>query len=93
MYANVKNLSGKLEDFLVQTTPKQISYPTNNALNTTRETLMGQSSPSHSGEGKVEEIHVACDAAEKDKINGKIQVQQAAQRPCAASMMSKIMKQ
>ena len=74
----------------MQTIAKEMHYPYNQcSVTTTREILMGQSSPSQISEGKVEESHVAHDVANKCKISGKIQTQHAVHNPCTASMPSK----
>ena len=57
--------------------------------NTIKETLMGQSSPFHCGERKVEESHAACDVTDTCKFSGKIKTQKAAHKPYIASMPSK----
>ena len=76
----IKNLSGRLKDILAKNIQWKCTTPhKQHSVNTTRETLMGQISPSQSVEGKVKESQVAHDIADKYKIGGKNQIQQAAQ--------------
>ena len=54
----------------------------------TWETLVNQSLPFPSGEGKVEENHLAHDIVDNGKTNRKNQAQQAAPKLCTANMPS-----
>ena len=83
----------KIAGHFSQTIPLKMHYAhKQHSENTIRETLMGQSSSSQSGKGKIKESPVTHDVADKGKISRKIQTQQAATKPCAASMPSKIPK-
>ena len=76
-----------MEDICALTIPKEMNcLCTQHWKNTTRETLRDQSSPSLSGEGKVEESHMVCDAADKSEISMKILTKQAAYKLYAANM-------
>ena len=44
------------------------------SVNATRDTLVSQSSPSPSREGKGKESNAACDVADRDEISGKIRL-------------------
>ena len=58
-------------------------------MNTTGETFMGQTSPSKSGEVKVEENIVTHNVADKCKIGRINQMQLAVNKTCAPSMPNK----
>ena len=81
---NVRQIPMKIDQEIVRRTgghfgmllPKEMHYPhQQSTVNITKETLMGQSIPSKSGEGKVEESIVAHDTVDKCEIGRKSQNQ------------------
>ena len=78
------------EKNFAQAISKEMHHPhKQHSVNTTRETLLEQSSPLKSEEGKVEENIVAHNVVDNCEVGRRNQAQQATCMPCTAVMPSK----
>ena len=90
----IKKSSGRLEDIFLWAVPKEMHYShQQDIVNTTKETLMGQSVPSKSGEGKVEESIVTHDIADKCQNGRKVTLSKQQTSHVQQAHTIKVMKQ